>query len=199
MDGLAHYVEKILSPALRRYGVSESFVRHTAGIVDLQASSLLRHWNEVNYRKTLLLIGAEEGPFYEPAGKYDVKCFVVVAIRNSPIETIQSKNFKDTGLDHPVSDRDIRAITSRAIDYFNAQDFDTLCREVRRSEKPDFYREITNKYPTAWTALRHLAAAPAKVAEYQGVSVNAPYQFEKFKLETFDADRDNWDRLKHPR
>ena len=91
-------------------------------------TSLLRNWDDVAFRKTVLLLGSEEGPFYEPAGKYDTKCFVVVAIRNSPIETIQSESYQRAGLSSAISSRDVRAITGSAIRYFNNKDFAKLCK-----------------------------------------------------------------------
>lgn len=70
-----------------------------------------------------MLLGSEEGPFYEPAGKADVKCFIVVTLRNSPIETIQSDNYVSAGMQNSLSSQDVKEITSGAIRFFNPLDF----------------------------------------------------------------------------
>ena len=90
MDAVSHYLNSILAPRLRGYGVSEHFLLRTIGIIHTQMTSLLRHWDDRVFKNTVLLLGLEEGSFYEPRAKIDIRCFVVVAIRNSPIETIQS-------------------------------------------------------------------------------------------------------------
>lgn len=156
-----------------------SFAQHIAETIDLQATSLLRHWEDLTFRKTVLLLGSEEGSFYEPAGKYDTKCFVVVTIRNSPIETIQSERFSSAGLSAAISDAAVREITGDAIRYFNTKDFSALCKEAKREEKPDFYQAVSTKYPVAWSALQHLAITSAKVVDYEKVPFEQPYQLKE--------------------
>lgn len=193
MDAMAHYLENILTPALQRYGVSDSFIKYTIETIDLQASSLLRHWDDLGFRKAMLLLGSEEGFFYDPAGKNDIKCFVVVAIRNSPIETIQSDNFSSAGLTDAISNSDVKTITSGAVRYFNAKDFSALCKEVKSSTKPDLYQNIISRYPVAWSALQHLAVTSSKVVEYKKVSFDVPYQFEGYTWDMATAVGDDQD------
>ena len=82
MDAVSHYLNSILAPRLRGYGVSEHFLLRTIGIIHTQMTSLLRHWDDRVFKNTVLLLGLEEGSFYEPRAKIDIRCFVVVAIRN---------------------------------------------------------------------------------------------------------------------
>lgn len=178
MNAIAYYLENILMPTLRKYGVSDSFIKYTIEIADLQINSLLRHWDDLSFRKTMLLLGSEEGPFYGPAAKFDTKCFVVVTIRNSPIEIIQSDGFQSAGLPDAISDSEVKAITGDAIRYFNTKDFFTLCQKAKNSSKPDLYQDIIAKYPVAWSALQHLATTSAKVVDYEKVHFDHPYQFE---------------------
>ena len=89
---VTQYLQDVLAPTLDHFHVPAAYARQIIDTVELQMTSFLRHWDDLAFRRTLLLLGSEEGPFYEPAGKADVKCFIVVTLRNSPIETIQSDN-----------------------------------------------------------------------------------------------------------
>lgn len=182
MTPMSDYLQSILVPFLARRGVSESFIDYTAQIIERQGTSLLRNWDDLSFRKTMLLLGSEEGPFYEPAGKTDAKCFVVVAIRNSPLETIQSENYQEAGLATSLSNDDVKAITGSAIRYFNPLDFSLLSQKAKACDQPDLYRDIAAKYPVAWAALRSLGSASAKVIDYPSVPVIAPYQFPQHLL-----------------
>lgn len=186
MTPMSDYLQSILSPFLARRGVSESFIDYTAQVIERQGISLLRNWDDLSFRKTMLLLGSEEGPFYEPAGKTDIKCFVVVAIRNSPLETLQSENYQETGLEDSLSGNDVRSITGSAIRYFNPLDFAALCQDAKADEQPDLYRCIVAKYPAAWNALRTLGSTSAKIVDYPAIPVIAPYQFPRSILPAVD-------------
>lgn len=182
MTPISNYIQTILIPFLVRRGVSVPFIDYITQVIERQGVSLLQNWDDLSIRKALLLLGSEEGPFYEPAGKTDVKCFVVVAIRNSPLETIQSENYREAKLVAPFSSGDVKAITSSAIRYFNALNFSALCQEAKTCDQPDLYRDIAEKYPVAWAALQVLGSTSAKVIDYSPVPVIAPYQFPQHLL-----------------
>ena len=63
MDAVAHYLSEILTPALKAYGISDDFIQYTVETVGLQMTSLLRNWDDLGFRRTMLLLGSEEGPF----------------------------------------------------------------------------------------------------------------------------------------
>lgn len=153
MDAVSHYLNSILAPRLRGYGVSEHFLLRTIGIIHTQMTSLLRHWDDRVFKNTVLLLGLEEGSFYEPRAKIDIRCFVVVAIRNSPIETIQSDAYGEAGLSKSLPSKDVKEITSEAIRYFSKQDFAEMCRQAKLSARQDLYQELANEYPVAWAAV----------------------------------------------
>ena len=178
MDAVSHYLNSILAPRLRGYGVSEHFLLRTIGIIHTQMTSLLRHWDDRVFKNTVLLLGLEEGSFYEPRAKIDIRCFVVVAIRNSPIETIQSDAYGEAGLSKSLPSKDVKEITSEAIRYFSKQDFAEMCRQAKLSARQDLYQELANEYPVAWAALKHLAATNSKTVDYPKVSVSEPYFLE---------------------
>ena len=173
-----YYLEAILSEALREFGVCEDFIAQITKRVSLQMHSFLRHWDDLPFRKTLLLLGGEEGPFYEPPAKREVKCFVVTTVRNSPFETLQSHLFEQTGLREALSDQKIKVVTAGAISYFNGLDFAKLNRQAKESDETDFYGEIAADCPVAFTAMRTLAASGKKVATYPKSPVAAPYEVE---------------------
>lgn len=175
MDAVSRYLNDFLTPRLRSYGVSEQFLLHTTSTIHTQMTSLLRHWDDRVFRDTVLLLGLEEGSFYEPPAKIDVRCFVVVTIRNSPIETTQSDAYGETGLNKSLESKDVKEITSEAIRYFSKQDFTEMCRQAKLSTKRDLYQELATQHPVAWAALRCLAATNSKTADYSKVPVSEPY------------------------
>ena len=191
METLEKYFEHKLKPRLRKYGVHEDFIKHTIEAIDLQATSLLKNWDDIAFRKAILLLGTEEGAFYEPAGKLEIKCFVVVAIRNSPIETLQSDNYSEAGLKNLISNDDIKAITGEAIRFFNVLNFNALCQEAKKSTKPDLYRNISIKYPVAWSALWHCANTSAKSFEYEKLPVKDPYMLSECARKDSNAELTN--------
>lgn len=120
---VTQYLQDVLAPTLNHFHVPAAYARQIIDTVELQMTSFLRHWDDLAFQRTLLLLGSEEGPFYEPAGKADVKCFIVVTLRNSPIETIQSDNYACAGMQNSLSSQDVKEITSGAIRFFNPLDF----------------------------------------------------------------------------
>lgn len=175
MDAISCYLNDFLTPRLRSYGVSEQFLLYTISTIHTQMTSLLRHWDDRVFRNAILLLGLEEGSFYEPPAKIDVRCFVVVTIRNSPIETTQSDAYGDAGLNQLLESKDVRKITSEAIRYFSKQDFDEMCRQAKHSTRRDLYQDLANEHPVAWAALMHLAATNSKTVDYPKVLVSGPY------------------------
>lgn len=105
-------------PQLTGFGASGQFIEHVCWTVEKQMLSALYHWTDIPFRKALLLLASEEGTFYEPGGKTEVKCFVVLTLRNSPFETMQSESYQETGLSKSLSDAQIKVVTSAAIVYF---------------------------------------------------------------------------------
>lgn len=183
VDAVSYYLNRIFAPRLRGYGVSESFLLYTIGVIHTQMTSLLRHWDDRVFKNTVLLLGMEEGSFYEPPAKIDIRCFVVVTIRNSPIETIQSDAYADAGLSKLLPSKEVKEITSEAICYFSKQDFAAMCSRAKLSKGQDLYRELANEYPVAWAALQHLAATNSRTVDYPKVSAE-PYFLEGMDKET---------------
>ncbi len=185
MDAVSHYLNQILAPRLRNYGVSELFLLYTIDIINAQMTSLLRHWDDRVFRNTVLLLGLEEGSYYEPPCKIDVRCFVVVAIRNSPIETMQSDAYTEAGLAKCLTNASVKDITSEAIRYFSTQDFAAMCKQATSSTKADLYLHLKQQHPVAWAALEKLATTSAKTVDYPKVTID-----KAFDLDNLDGDTD---------
>jgi hypothetical protein len=176
---VSEYLNNVLSPQLTGYGVSPQFVERIFDVVETQMCSTLLHWRDVAFRKALLLIASEEGTFYEPAAKADVKCFVVVTLRNSPFESLQSDSHEACGLAEALSDGRIKAVTSAAITYFNRLDFDALSREAQLSGGfADIYGELSKRAPVAWNALTSIAASSSKRVVFAKLEVSEPYRLD---------------------
>ena len=77
------YIKAVLSPRLTSYGVSLSFQNEIHAVITEQMTSALYHWEEM--RKVFYTLTAEEALFYQPDAPIDVKVFVVLTVRNSPI------------------------------------------------------------------------------------------------------------------
>ncbi len=142
IDAVSHYLKNILTPALLRYGVAQSFVIYTAETIAMQMNSLLYHWKDNSFRKTVLFLGLEEGSFYEPAVKTDIRCFVVVTLRNSPVEVLQSDAYQEAGLKKELSNKEVKEITSAAVQYFSRQNFEEMCKQADISNGRDLYAEL---------------------------------------------------------
>lgn len=178
MDAVSHYLNHILAPRLRNYGVSELFLLYTIDTINTQMTSLLRHWDDRVFRNAVLLLGLEEGSYYEPPSKIDVRCFVVITIRNSPIETIQSDAYASAGLSKALTNKDVKDITSEAIRHFSSQDFSAMCKQAKASSKTDLYFDMKQQHPVAWAALEKLAMTSAKTVDYPKIDCSEPFSFE---------------------
>lgn len=178
VEKVTQYLQDVLVPTLDHFRVPAAYTRQIIDTVELQMISFLRHWDDLAFRRTLLLLGSEEGPFYEPAGKVDVKCFVVVTLRNSPIETIQSDNYASAGMQSSLSSQNVKTITSGAIRFFNPLDFSSMCLQAKKCSGCDYYQEIVERHPVAWAALRALGTTSAKIIDYPKVQYNNPFSIE---------------------
>ena len=180
MQAVSKYLNQILTPQLEKYGVLAEYIEYICQIVEEQMLSAILHWQDISFRKALLLIGSEEGPFYEPEGKVEIKCFVVITLRNSPFESLQSKDYVKCGLSERLTNNQIKAVTSAAILYFNKLDFTALSRETQTGEYDgsDIYGELSKCCPVTWKALISLASSPAKIVNFTKTEVKELFSLE---------------------
>lgn len=163
------YLDITLSRQLHGFGVDSAFVERIINTVREQIVSCVYHWDDVRFRRALLVIGSEESHAYRPHASDDIRNFVVVTIRNSDFERIASDNCASAGLAQTLNSADIKSVTSAAIAYFSKQSFPAMAREIAL---PDFdkYGSLAEKYPIAWRALWELAKMKSQVVEYEPVN-----------------------------
>ena len=84
------YTDEVLYNRLLKLNIKEKYVEKITNDIKEQMYDALYHWNDVKFRNALLILGLEGGKFYMPEADLDIKCFVVVTIRNSLLETVFS-------------------------------------------------------------------------------------------------------------
>lgn len=179
LNAVSKYLNNVLKPTLLKYGTSESFVQYAVETVEMQMNSLLRHWDDIKFRNTILLLGLEEGSFYEPAVKLDVRCFVVVTLRNSPIEVIQSEACTNVGLNQLLTNQEVKDITFTAVRYFSQQNFEEMSKQAQNTHLRDIYGELHEKYPVAWLSMQTVATRNSKMVDYPKQSGILPYAIDE--------------------
>ena len=153
---IERYINDILNHYLTAIGTSDVFIKTVNTTIRNQMLSCISYWDIEEFRKAILVIGSEEGLFYEPYADNDIRNFVVVTIRNSELEWLQTNNFALAGLNKEISDAHVQPLTSTAIKYFKDVDFNALAKQI---EMPDnnIYGTLSKKYPMAFQALTALA------------------------------------------
>lgn len=180
---IEEYVERILGNRLREFKIKEKFIIEIKQNVREQIYSLIFHWNDIDFRKAILITGIEEAKFYEPDADLDIKSFVVVAIRNSYIEKIFSIDCKSIELDEPIDEKEIKIVTKEAIQYFRNINFEELSNDIEKLDIKDKYGEIVGKYPMAWRALIELEKCIGKKRIYDEISVKERLTLKQFEIE----------------
>ena len=153
MNVVQEYTQSVLALQLRSLGLTERQRRVVVADVTRRLESVLSHWKDGPFRRTVLALGTEEAWFWEPRTvNLEVRALVVVAVRNSLIE--------DLGTTRPyrkilqsrrplLADVQMPWVTSEAVRYFDGVDLDALRFEPR----PDPFGELPRRFPNAWHVL----------------------------------------------
>lgn len=155
VEEVEYYLDNILGKRLDNFLVTDK--KMVIDNVRVQIYSLLYNWNDTKVRNSILLTGLEEGIFYLPNANDYIRSFVVVAIRNSYIETLGSCSYQRFSNKSPILDSEIMEITKEAINYFKKLDFSNLSLKVNLSSDEDYYGKIINKYKNSYQVLKILA------------------------------------------
>ena len=171
-EPIEQYLDSILRRQLEAFGTDAAFLDRIIGTIREQMLSAIYHWNDEAFRRALLIIGSEEGVFYKPHADDDLRNLVVVTIRNSEIECLQSENFPVAGLSCRLGDADVKAITSAAIEFFSKVDFSGTQQEM---EPPinDKYLDLSRKHPISWGALTAISDTKKQIIDYDSVASRA--------------------------
>ena len=116
---ISAYLTDDLSTYLRDKELSEETVSAVANDIEDRLASLVSRWNDAEFRSTLLQTAMEEATFYMPLHR-EINALVVLAIRNS--DRLQDLH----GVQQVLDDKDIRALTTRAIESFAVADLAQL-------------------------------------------------------------------------
>jgi hypothetical protein len=163
-DAIDMYLDTILIPQLEHLGV-QSFPGAIEAVVTdirLRLQSVLSRWHDLRTRNTLLLLGREEGAFYEPrSAPLEIRAFVVIAVRNSLLEDLGIPGASLIPADFPEEEKpmqeaDVRPITESAISYWQTIDVQRL-RILPPAAEDDPFGRLPKDAPHAWHVLSSLA------------------------------------------
>jgi hypothetical protein len=66
MNVVQDYTQSALVPRLRSFGLNKRQWEIVADDVTQRLESILSHWNDESFRRTILVLGSEEASFWEP-------------------------------------------------------------------------------------------------------------------------------------
>jgi hypothetical protein len=159
MTVIHEYTQAVLLPQLRSLALSKPQRAIVVEDVSQRLESLLSHWSDLAFRRTILMLGTEEASFWEPyTASLEIRSLVVVSIRNSLIE--------DLGALHPytkvlesrkrqLEDEQMPSITSEATKYFETANLDAVGVQAKR----DVFGDLPRRFPNAWHALLLLSGS----------------------------------------
>lgn len=164
---VSHYLNNVLRPKLLSSGVNLQFTEETIAVIERQMVSALNVWQNEEFKNTLMLLVSEEAPFYQPDAPLEVKSFVVLTMRNSPFETVQSDAYAKTGLKTMIDDSSVIKFTSEAVNFFKSFDLSTLHDD---STEENLYINLSKEYAVAWNALQKLANSSERICTFPPLS-----------------------------
>lgn len=171
VEEVEYYLDNILKKQLENF--TDSNVDKIIDNVRMQIYSLIYHWNDIEIRNTILLAGLEEGSFYLPNANNYIRSFVVVAIRNSYIESAGSQFYKSYDFGRQILDSEMKDITGAAIKYFKELDLSTLALKINLDAENDYYLNIIKKYPNSFEVLKILANSNKNEVYFDKLSISS--------------------------
>jgi hypothetical protein len=160
------YTQSILVPQLGSLGLTKRQRKIVAEDVTQRLESLLSHWSDVPFRRTVLAIGTEEATFWEPcSASLEIRSLVVVAVRNSLVTDLNATRAYTKALRSPrefLPDHQMPWITGEAINYFQATNLDT----VQVQPKRDLFGSLPRRFPNAWHVLSVLGNSSDREIAY---------------------------------
>ncbi len=180
-DAIEGYLDAILLPLLVHMRVQAFPGATEAVVMDIRhrLQSVLSRWQDRSTRNTLLLLGREEGAFYEPrSASLEVRAFVVVTIRNSLLEDLGIPGASLIPVDvpeaeKPMQEADVRPITEAAIRYWQTIDMPGL-HVVPLAAAEDPFAHLLRAAPHAWHVLSSLANARERTVTFEPCQAPRP-------------------------
>lgn len=154
---IEEYLSDHLIPLLSVYDLTDEIISKVVKDVNQRLYSIIFHWNDSSYRRTILEVNNELALHYKPNKKIQIRSLVVTSIRNSLLEELScgcdDNVFNLNG--QIISDEDIPKITSDAIEFFSGFDLSDLANHLGAIQN-DIFGDLPTKYPATWTAFQNL-------------------------------------------
>lgn len=167
MTVIQEYTDALLLPRLRSLDLNQRQRKTVIDDVSRRLESLLFHWGDLAFRRTILILGNEEASFWEPyTASLEIRSLVVVAVRNSLIEDLGASRPYTKVLESrkkELRDEQMPSITREAAEYFQAADLDA----VRVHPEPNLFGELPRRFPNAWHALSLLSGLSGNGIVYE--------------------------------
>lgn len=156
MTVIQGYTQSVLLPQLRSLGLNKRQREVVVEDVTQRLESLLSHWSDLPFRRTVLVLGTEEASFWEPrSADLEIRSLVVVAVRNSLVTDLNASQAYTKELRSPkelLPDERMPRITGEAIKYFQTANLDAVRVRPRR----DLFGSLPRRFPNAWHVLSAL-------------------------------------------
>jgi hypothetical protein len=153
MTVIHDYAQAVLTPQLLSLGLNRHQREIVVGDVTQRLESLLSHWSDLAFRRTVLVVGTEEATFWEPhSADLEVRALVVVTVRNSLVTDLNASHAYTPKLRSRrqfLPDERMPWITGEAIKYFQAANLD----DVQIQPSQDMFGYLPHRFPNAWHAL----------------------------------------------
>ena len=153
MTVIQEYTQSVLAPQLLTLGLNKHQRAIVLDDVAQRLESLLSHWFDLPFRRTVLVLGTEEASFWEPRNaSLEIRSLVVVTVRNSLVTDLNADRAYTPKLRSRkqfLPDERMPWVTGEAIKYFQAVNFDHL--QVQSQQ--DMFGSLPRRFPNAWHAL----------------------------------------------
>jgi hypothetical protein len=160
MNVIETYTKGLLAPRLRAYGLNKEQREVICTDVHARLASLLAHWADVPFRRTILTLGEEEATFWEPReADLEIRSLVVLGVRNSLIEDVHAGTRARRPL---LPDADMPQLTAEAIAYFR----EVHLEQVQEAPGSGLFGALPRRFPNAWQCLSALGHAEGPEAQY---------------------------------
>ena len=120
----------------------------------------MSHWDDEAFRRTILVLAAEEASFWEPrSASLETRSLVLLGVRNSLVEDLGTPRPSVAALKSGrelLPDDRMPWITSEAVKYFDSANPHNLRAQPGR----DLFGDLPCRFPNAWHVLSLLGNSP---------------------------------------
>ncbi len=153
MTVVQEYADCVLAPQLLSLGLNKHQRQVVVDDVTQRLESLLSHWSDLPFRRTVLVLGTEEASFWEPSSaSLETRALVVVAIRNSLVTDLNADRAYTPKLRAKrqfLPDERMPWVTGEAVKYFQGVNLDAVQAQPRQ----DMFGSLPHRFPNAWQVL----------------------------------------------